>query len=376
MFAFREQEPFALEANSKSGLIDFEEKLPGEDDDSSPMHDASEEGEEAQLMDVADDEMEDDDTGGIFEFPDPSPNGLVYGEGGTKVRFNVDVIPKTFPVVSPQTMHAMASITQITGAQKAQFAHLPALPGPVHVSPMVTLLESKVNTGAQAPWKPRYTSWMITMFQLAQFMEVARAGIIPVPPQTDPQLAVEESFVFQNQVRHYKRMHYERIYDLHRQVLNDPSRQNVDMCITRFAAFLEDFSLFYVHCMERFLFNVLIAPHNSDMTLDLVLTHFDRPTLEQCENKAAAQTLLAEFFQLKVETFKDRENGSTDVHRDYSALDLQQIPHRVSVNSLTGAIVSAVPKETVYRGFTDRQTLLEYFLFLDRSGILLKTRVE
>lgn len=374
MLSFREPEAFALDVMERR-----ERKQHDKDEEEEEMEQSEEENNSVEAMDVSDGEEDNDDDAGFlvqFEFPFPSPP-LHLAEGGVKFRFQADCIPVTFPVVSIQTMEALASINQMTASYKAQFADLPALPMPIHASPLVALIECKVGRGqTQLPWKPRYISWMMSMFQLAQFMELARSGIIPVPPNTKPTLADECGALFRHQVKRYKVMQYLRIRALHEQVRDNPS--SLEQALQQFVSYLEDFSFYYIHSMERFLFQTILEPHHSEtLLLEHVLTPRDKPTLSQCENQQAQQKLMAEFFQLKPHTFKDREEREDQERerRDYNALDTRQIPHRIEYNSMTNQIMVNVPEHTVYRGFIDRQTILEYFVFLDRDKVMREINV-
>lgn len=373
MFSFRTPEAFT---NEERAVFDEAEALLMDEDSEKEKEDDEEEAKSGDEMDESGDEEEAEAfTSEQFVFP-PSDARLVLctADGFVQMRFDQQHIPKTLPFTSPQVVAAMATIKGLTAAHKLQFSYLPALPMPVHMSPLITLFESKqLEKGNTVPWKPMYGSWMMSVFQLGQFMEMALAGVIPVPASTDPMLPKTESLIFQSQVKQYKNQQYARIAELHRRVAARPDDLNV--CLQLFIGYLEDFSIYWINSMERYLFKVLIEPHHSSLQLENILTPREFPTLNQVQNKAAQQQLLAEFFEIKVGAYKDRERKEPNTKRGYEILDVRQIKHRISVNGLTGEVVLGVREQDVYLGYIDRQTILEYFLFLDRDCIVPITAV-
>lgn len=348
MFNFRGMEPFAESYSDRmQGQLQPDDEEHNEEEPE-PM-DEDEDGSNGGDMDVGDD--------GLFEFPTPAPLWQFFQNGQT-IAYDGDSVPKSFPLVSPQVLQALESIKQTTGAQKAQFCFLKALPLPIEASPVVGFFQAVVPTGADcASTMPRYTNWMLSMFKLAQIMELISAGAVPVPPTTDPDRAKEKGVQFWTQVQRYKRMHDARIAELH-EAANQDIELSLNDILQQFVSYLEDFSFYYLNSMERFVYETIIEPHNAP---HLRLEHFltrrtEQLPMRQCANEPAMRQLVSEFFKLKVMAVKDDEREKPAPRGYFNILN----------PNLTGPLLW---------DFLDRSSTLAYFLFLDRQCIIKKVLV-
>lgn len=346
MFNFRGMEPFAeLPSERQQGKLQEEE----------------DEENQVEQMDEAEDDIAynadpmDTETG-PFQFPEPAPLWKFLQNGQT-IAYDEDAVPKSFPVVSPQVLQALESMKQTTAAQKAQFCFLKALPLPIEASPVVGFLQAVSPKGVDnGCTMPRYTNWMLSMFKLAQIMELVFAGAVPVPATTDPNRVKEKGVEFFNQVKSYKRLHDERIAQLHAEANQDIA--SINDILHQFVNYLEDFSFYYLHCMERFVYETIIEPHNSPhLRLEHFLTRrIEQLSMTQCSNQPAMKQLVSDFFKLKVMTMQDNERKNPAPRGYFN-------------------IWNPNPTGSLLWDFLDRSTTLAYFLFLDRTCIVKKLLV-
>jgi hypothetical protein len=305
-----------------------------------------------------------------FEFPEPAPP-LAYSPDSKFFRFLG--VPRDMPTVAITAFRGMASIKDLTAAQKLVVCVKACMPMPIHASPLLALL---VPTEENS--KRRVVSWLMSVFHLRSFMLaiINDNGLIPF------HASVRDGYVrqcfdeMQAQLRAYDSAHDDRIHQLHRQVrlraIGDRD------ALLRFIEYLEAYSFYYVHSLERFLFRCLVEPRPScaHIRLEHVLTPTNvRPSLDECAEPWDARELLVHFFQLKVMATRRYEESvkadeyEGDVPSARESFDLQQLPHRIVVKRGHPTQYNC-PQGTVYRGYVDMLTLVEYFHFCDTERVL------
>jgi len=309
----------------------------------------------AEAMDEDDDEEEQ------FVFPEPTPP-LDYGNGGMDIRFQQARIPKSFISISPHVLLGLSSIQDITTSLKCSNCTHTVLPMPIHCSPMVVFIMSKVSSVDQkaVTWKKRYTSWMLSIFQLRELMTAVQHGLLPFHGSITAEYRTECYTVFETQIARYADLQEQRIHDLFVQAHEDPLQ--MDACIDKFIVYLEEYSLYYIHTAEHYLFKILVAPRDSDLVLADMLTPNETPSLNMCDNPENVRALVVEFFSIKVPLFlkHDKETCATADYVSRECINLQKLPGRLNTE----------PQESIYRGYISRQTIREYWLFCDTDHII------
>lgn len=306
-----------------------------------------------------------------FVFPEPAP--FLEENATTKcIRFTPTAIPPSIPKIPPGIMKGLAVIKDLTIAQKRTICGHMCMPMPVNSSPVVCLFMTKVVDGAIIPWKPQYVNYMLSVFQLREFMLATINGLIEfhaTMTQEKIQYAFEE---FKAQVALYERTQETRVNELFLAARANPA--STARHLLQFIEYLEDYTLYYIHTIERFLYTTLIEPHCSEefpLTLANVLTPNVKPSLDMCLDPLGVRKCVVDFFAMKVAVFKkhDAEVADVDyVHKE--TLNPEQLQHRIAVHPQTKQIIINCPQQTVYRGYIDLLTIYEYFHFCDSQNIL------
>ena len=170
----------------------------------------------------------------------------------------------------------------------------------------------------------------------------------------------------------------ERVKALHFRARTEGNRSDAASvaCLNQYVAYLEQYTLQYIHTLERFLFRVHLEPRtNCGLQLSDVLTPANVTcTLRECNDPIVARTLLVNYYRTRVLAVQKRER---ELHVDdnyepkqWTEGGLEQLPHRIEVNAHTGAIRFFCPARSVYRGYTDALTLYEHFCYEDSEALL------
>jgi hypothetical protein len=268
--------------------------------------------------------------------------------------FRRDWIPPTLLPLNPGQLNGLESIDVITAEQKFTVGVYMALPLPVHISPVIVLLQDNVPPKASPPRKDRYISWWQSAFQLRSAAFLAYTAAVPYHSSVTneyPRECYDEEFI--PQIAAYEAMHRARI---ERIIEAGETMENLQ----RFIEYAEDFSLYYIHTLERYLFKVLIEPHLSAAS-PLTLEHFltpamDRVSLAQCENAQRARQCVVDFFAFHVAaTHMHEKRHAGDDYVQRNPIQLEEIMKRITTT----------PLHELHCGYVDQQTMKEYWMFCD-----------
>lgn len=310
-------------------------------------------------------------------FPEPMP-AIVYSNDGKQFRFDKSVIPPQVKGIPPQIMQGAAAIKEETARQKACISFQPLLPGLVHASPMVALLESIVvrappKAGAPViapdkqpqPASVRYVSVLKSCYQLQQFKMACHNGLFPLAPSMIDRLE-ECGEAYLTHVRGLSQGFDERLDEL----LASAKTQTRDNVLAAFLALVEQHALDYIHTLEHYLYTCLIEPRLivPIITLAAVLTPNQFPSLDACsedtERKEVMDDVVA-FFAHK-ERVRDEQialnakNGVTNT--DYVGMPLRSA-------AIMELFHSTAPHD-LYKGYLPKQTAIEYLFYMDTDGVL------
>jgi hypothetical protein len=302
------------------------------------------------------------------------------GDAKGPLYFRRDLIPSTLLPLNPGQLKGLESIDAITADQKYTLSVYMASPMPVHVSPVVVMLIDNVPPRAHPPHKDRYISWWQSAYQLRSMAFLAYTAAVPYHSSvsnTYPRECYDDEFL--PQIQAYEEMHRARVDELVSsfppppeagagtqsllagETFASPAPQAPGMQdLQRFISYTEDFSLYYLHSLERYLFKVLIEPHlaaDSPLTLDHFLTPIEpRVHLRQCENTQRAQKCVVDFFAFHV--------AATHAHEKRHAGDDYVQRNPFNLDDIGRRIVNAPPHE-LHNGYLDQRTAQEYWMFCD-----------
>jgi hypothetical protein len=329
---------------------------------------SGEENEEEQVeMDVDDgmaylnEEDEKDQIDTIVTYPAAEP-WLVYSNDKTSFYFDFKG-KKDVKTVPPNLMKALSSMTDLGSRDLTAIAFQPAMPMPVHASPLVSLFENAFLLSAKESkkdviysYKPRYISFTYSCYQLHQLARMCVNGVIPFHPTFNVDMLRGAEQTMRNRIKTIDNMQNEALDELY----DDQNGINA----AGFASALVAHSYRYIHVLEEFIWTCLVAPYG--IPLVAVLTpEYDQPTLGGCSPQIQEQVIkdMITFFRHKVdsrakqeaETFK---KGETLVDAPpLVPFNLEDIPRRVR-----DATCEA------YMGYMPLNTLFEYVCFLDCDG--------
>lgn len=305
-----------------------------------------------------------------FVFPPSRCFDCIGPPAAGQCNFRREWIPPTLLPFNPGQLKALESIDAITADQKFTLGVYTALPMPVHVSPVITLFLDNVPPKATPPRKDRYMSWWQSAFQLRSVAFLAYTAAVPYHSSVSnafPRQCYDEEFI--PQIQAYEELHRIRLEELFASCAGAegtpapafggsggmPSTQ----LLQRFIEYAEDFSLYYIHSLERYLWKVLIEPHLQSSNSPLTLEHLLTPaipglTLSQCENVKRARACVKDFFEFHV--------AATHLHEQRHAGDDYVKRNTFNLGDIERRITMTPPTE-LHGGYLDRQTAQEYWEF-------------
>jgi hypothetical protein len=246
---------------------------------------------------------------------------------------------------------------------------------PVESSPLVSLFMTKVADGATMPWKPKYVSWMMSVFHVRELYLACINGLIDFHKDMTPDIIEAAHEELKEQIVLAENLQDERVTELLKLAKQDPIR-NTPTCLVKFIQYLEEYAINYLHQFERFLYVTLLEKHaleqgDNGIRLEHVLTRNVPVTLEMCSNPVDVRKFVVDFFAIKVQAFQKRDAEVADYeYVPKQTLDLAQLPFRIIVHPSTNQIKYNCPASSVYRGYIDILTIYEYFRFCDTENIL------
>jgi hypothetical protein len=270
-----------------------------------------------------------------------------------------ECIPPTLLPLSPNAMNGLSSIDNLTGIQKATSCVYTALPIPVHHSPLVALfLDNMPKECRTRPRKHRYINWIQSVYQLRSFIPLILQFAIPFHSSVTNEYPQECFDEFTEQMRVYEEMHQQRVAALFYNsdsTNNSNNNHHTPQALATFIEYCVDFSYYYIHSLERFIFKVVVEPHTDTLLLEHILTpHHTNISVLDCENKQAVLKCVVDFFELKVlatQKYDQRYAGEDYVFRNpiqYSCVESR---------------IRSIPPNQLYMGCIDTQTILEYLEF-------------
>jgi hypothetical protein len=271
---------------------------------------------------------------------------LIYNGGGENtMMWPIDGIPVGIGSVAPQVLKALPQTDPVLlQKQCTECCMISALPGIVHSSPMVALLataaacfsaikdKQPLNT-VMVPTEQRYVSWMQSAIRLHQLKAAVLEGIFPFHESMEALTVKRRDMEHRHQFKIGTQQHVDRLDALYRR--NAPLEEHI--------AAWEEHSLWYVHLLEHFLWDLLVAPYPRSPSLESVLTPTECPSLDACPGLAPQLLRDVQVF------FTDKRNRAPD----HGLADPASL-----VSTLKAA------QEPVYKGWAPRSFLESYCVYL------------
>lgn len=221
-------------------------------------------------------------------YPSTIVNGsLIYGAGGT-FGWPVKDIPSGLGSIAPQTLNAIPKTDpQLLQKQCTACCMVSVLPGIVHGSPMLALLatsaacfaavkEKQPLSSVVVPMEPRYCSWMQSAIKLHQLKAAVLEGVFPFHESVEPLTVKRHDLEYKYQLKQGTRLHDERLDALYQR--GAPLEDHI--------VAWEEHALWYLHLLEHFLWDSLVAPYPRCPPLEAVLTPTECPSLDACPELA------------------------------------------------------------------------------------------
>jgi len=348
-------------------------------------HDPDADADHAEAMDQGADEEEEEEEGNsngegpgavmMQEVPDevieqlvfPEPNlthSIVYDSkrGGLWFHFERTRIPHALRTLAPNVFKAMASYEEGTELLSTAILMQPALPMPVHASPLVALFEAQ-HLDDETPtdmlkreptWKRKYISWVKSAHQLQTIKTLALNGVFPLHESLKEEHVKGMYGEFCKQLKIMETQQNADLDDLY----NNASGASYTHrgVVERFLLLTELYSLMHIHLLEYFLHALLVAPYGVGIPLDAVLTPNDTPSLDDCQRAGVAQEVVRDmrvFFRGKYAV----RAAQTD------AVDVSQFKPRLEL--LYDATAPEPGKGDTWRGWLPKEVLIDYLRFMD-----------
>lgn len=242
----------------------------------------------------------------------PEPVGDYLLSDESFFVFDVNRIPSSYPGSPPVIFSALSGnnpLVENVAIAKACACSQPCLPIIVHGSPIVSIMTNKAALAPDTPSdevtmvrakegslkKARYCSFVYSATQLLQIKWAITDGLFQFAPTMTPLLLKEAEDRYLWNLR--------LASDSLDQRLDDYYLQSKEFQTPRdFLEIQEEYVLRYIHLLEYFIFETLLAPHKSDLPLSHVLTPSVLPSLKEVllpEHRDAILGQTKEFFEYK-----------------------------------------------------------------------------
>lgn len=217
-------------------------------------------------------------------------------------------IPTGLGSIAPQTLQALPNTDPVLlEIQGLACCLVSVLPGIVHGSPMEALLSTAAacfaaikagQTLAEViiPERPRYVSWLQSAVRLHQLRKAVLEGVVPFHESVQALTIKRHDLEYKHQLRLACKTHDARL----------------DVLYTRGAMLADhvsawwEHSLLYLHLMEHFLWDCLVAPYPMCPPLENVLTPTELVSLDICPE------LTPQLLRDVATFFKDKRDRAPD----------------------------------------------------------------
>lgn len=209
---------------------------------------------------------------------------LIYQANGKLFGWPIDGIPTGLGSIAPQTLKMLpATDPKLLEIQCLGCCLVSVLPGIVHRSPMLTLLATAAACFAAVkdkqplssvviPMETRYTSWMQSAIKLQQLKSAVLEGVFPFHESMEALTVKRHDLEYKYQFKMGNQLHDERLDALYSRGAS----------LEEHVAAWEEHALWYLHLLEHFLWDSLIAPYPRAPPLEAILTPTDCPSLDVC----------------------------------------------------------------------------------------------
>ena len=327
-------------------------------DKSSSSSSSEDEGENMELNDDDDDVIKMEiEASELFVFPvELKPFVLFNGTIG--IKHDQKILQPSFPNFNPAWLSSLASDATENMSIRRSIASQDIMPMPVFTSPVLLYVMSKTDNS----WRKPIVSSILSLVKLKQLSKGILLGCVPFHPSVEngmPQKLYNQMLI---QLKLYSKMQDDRLSIIFKNEANEPMEQR----LFKFINYMEEGTLYYIHMYEKFIFESIIEPHNTDaceIELENILTSYQRPDFVFNNDNTVIVRNMHEFFQLKSLLYKARDCESN------FTFNLAQLPYRIEVVNKTTLRYNC-PEGTVYKGYIDLLTIYEYFRFLDVDNLV------
>ncbi len=344
---FESQEMKELEKQKEEEVKAFVEEM-----ERSSSEEEEQEGENMEMENFEDDEnlAEEILSQEIFNFPTKLEPKLLFHMQEKLCKHNMeDFYQESFPEIDPAWLRTIEGDETTGYSILRSIAAHDILPIPVETSPVFLYIRAKTDNS----WRKVVESAITSLIKLKQIAFGIMNGCIPYHPSVKNETPEILKAQLGSQLKLYSEMHDQRLVSLFKNEENASMEQR----LTRFLAYSVEYTFFYLHTYERFIFQSVIEPHNTDkcdVELENILTSYNTPESSDVNTIFNMQR----FFQLKTLLYQAR-----DVQPKFG-FNMDQLPCRIQILA-RNQVQFNVPKEAVFKGCIDTLTIFEYFRFLD-----------
>ena len=340
MYTFRSPEHYAKPAEKT-------ELAPLDEEDEAMLREYYGEGKE---------EEETKDTGGVIHsvqlfFPPEAKQAVVVENDQT--FFPHDRAGHGVLIVHPQVLQTIAKDKDFISRFKSMLCAQPILPFVVHQSPMTCLLATASTRGkGKEPRLSARVSVLDSLFSLFQLYAYCQSMHQEGVLKLDKSVNIDDCFdTYTNQRHAHRDVFLDQLAILYRGVVAGEFNQNTAM--DNFAAQLQKYTFMQINLMETLLYELLIKGADTDLGLEHCLTpHVVFDNDKACDPSRAAR--------LGVDFFCDKAEQQ-NMMLEKNAEDWREAQNKRTLN---------VERIRASGDVKTRETLLEYFCFMDFDNVL------
>ena len=285
--------------------------------------------------------------------PTKIPQGLAGKKNKKKRKQYMD------PIVDLRVMMAMQSNHDNNADLLCKLAALPLLPIPIYQSPLYCMIARQGKGGT----KQRFTDSIATTRNLGLLMEYYQVVYLGMPKENNDLENQRIRLIdqqFTDDLRRATDNLYEKIADLyHAYNEQDNQKELVISCIQM----ITQFTFYYIHLQERFLYRALVQPKNTCLKIPLeqVLTPNKIVNIRQlpAQQLNTFPDAIMRYFATKdhVTNRELLQTGNKHMTKEWFNVADFQRRH-------------AKYQKVLYAGWLDPETATEYFKYLDVNNVI------
>ncbi len=312
----------------------------------------------------------------IAVFPPSDATHVIEDPAARGLRFDKQGLPPTLIGIHIIALNPYVKLGCMIGTDKSAICSWYAMPMMIQTSPMEMLFAALQKDATEMIYSTPVVPWTRSAFQLLNLVRAMHDNLFPYHHSVGDGDGREYADQAMKNVRAFHEHTTDLVMETYRVARETPARTQEQFL--KFVEYCEEFSIHFVHCMERALWKGIVEPHIKAHKLAYTESHFLTPSKRYALSDVVdverfdARQEVVDFFTTHVLCIQAHAKQSMEdaAHVLRNPFDRKNMGTRIVVHKQSGGMTFNCRRDTVYRAYVDARTLYEYWLFSDSNNIL------